>query len=115
MDQYFKKITDLNLRINQMQKNWVDLKNSLMLLYRENQILKKENQELRGIIKGYKNDTELNQWGKCNLANLYDEGFHICPLCFGEPRKSECLFCQAFFKKAYQEEKSSNDRASIST
>lgn len=34
-----------------------------------------------------------------NLGKLYKEGFHVCPMAFGQAREEECLFCVAFMEK----------------
>jgi regulator of replication initiation timing len=34
-----------------------------------------------------------------NLGRIYAEGFHICPVAYGEPRRDGCLFCIAFMGK----------------
>lgn len=34
-----------------------------------------------------------------NLGRLYNEGYHICPMAFGQRRQGECLFCIAFMEK----------------
>ncbi len=37
--------------------------------------------------------------GMSNLISLYDRGFHICNLYFGEMRTGDCLFCAAFIER----------------
>lgn len=34
-----------------------------------------------------------------NLAALYKNGYHVCPMAYGEIRTGECLFCAAFLAK----------------
>ena len=34
-----------------------------------------------------------------NLGRLYNEGYHVCPMAFGQLRDGECLFCVAFMEK----------------
>jgi len=34
-----------------------------------------------------------------NLDRLYQEGFHVCHIYFGEPLENVCLFCSAFLSK----------------
>lgn len=34
-----------------------------------------------------------------NLGRIYQQGYHICPVAFGQVRYEECLFCIAFLKK----------------
>ena len=33
------------------------------------------------------------------LGRIYDEGYHVCPIAYGEPRRNGCLFCMAFLGK----------------
>jgi len=37
--------------------------------------------------------------GYDQIGRIYTEGFHICPVAYGEPRRDECLFCIAFMQK----------------
>ncbi|MDD4171584.1 MAG: initiation control protein YabA [Syntrophomonas sp.] len=33
------------------------------------------------------------------LGRIYKEGYHVCPVAYGEPRRDGCLFCIAFMNK----------------
>jgi len=37
--------------------------------------------------------------GYAQLGRLYQEGYHVCPAAYGEPRRDGCLFCIAFMEK----------------
>jgi regulator of replication initiation timing len=34
-----------------------------------------------------------------NLGRIYQQGFHVCPEAYGQPRQADCLFCIAFLQK----------------
>lgn len=33
------------------------------------------------------------------LGKIYNEGYHVCPVAYGEPRQGGCIFCIAFMNK----------------
>ena len=37
--------------------------------------------------------------GYGQLGKIYNEGYHVCPAAYGEPRSEECLFCIVFMEK----------------
>ena len=58
--------------------------------------LEEQNEQLRARLYAKESGTD----GRENLVNLYEEGFHVCPLHFGYSRgDNECLFCQHFLAK----------------
>ncbi|MGI5921703.1 MAG: initiation control protein YabA [Syntrophomonadaceae bacterium] len=34
-----------------------------------------------------------------NIGKIYQQGYHVCPMAYGEPRSEDCLFCIAFIEK----------------
>lgn len=33
------------------------------------------------------------------LGRIYNEGYHVCPVAYGDPRQDGCIFCIAFMNK----------------
>jgi len=42
---------------------------------------------------------KLQGEGYEQLGRIYNEGYHVCPVAYGEPRRDGCLFCIAFMEK----------------
>jgi len=45
------------------------------------------------------NSLKLEGEGYENLGRIYNQGYHICSMAYGQPRSGECLFCIAFLEK----------------
>ncbi|HPR93245.1 MAG: initiation control protein YabA [Syntrophomonadaceae bacterium] len=87
-----KTVQDLKMIIRELTIEIGDLKQRVRDLEKEK--TQKEDSQPRG------NSTILlRAEGYENLGSIYKEGFHICPVAYGQPREGECLFCIAFMSR----------------
>lgn len=116
----FDSVSNMEAQIGDLYRQLGELKQHLAEILEENNSLKLENEHIRrrldqaigkkdpNIKKNSKENNSSAQVDKHvvdvgegydNLARLYQEGFHICNLHFGSPRKEDCLFCLSFLNK----------------
>ena len=85
-------------RIKDISMRFQELRDITYELYKENEKLKEENEELKELLF----DKQQGGEAYSNLHHLYNEGFHICHLSFGEKREHDCLFCTQLLEKKFE-------------
>lgn len=90
-----KTVQELKILMREMILEIGDLKERITLL--ENSIKKKDPQEV--MIYPELEKIKIQSEGYDQLGSLYQEGYHICPIAFGQKREEECLFCIALMEK----------------
>ncbi|MDD3364603.1 MAG: initiation control protein YabA [Syntrophomonas sp.] len=88
-----KTVQELKLLIRELILEIGDLKERVASLEREfNPEPQYESRPEVELIK-------LQGEGYEHLGQIYNEGYHVCPVAYGQRRSDGCLFCIAFMEK----------------
>lgn len=78
-------IRELTIEVGELKQKVHDLEQEKV---RTSDVRPRESQTVMLRAEGYE-----------NLGAIYKEGFHICPMAYGQSREGECLFCIAFMSR----------------
>ncbi|WP_066634233.1 initiation control protein YabA [Desulfolucanica intricata] len=89
MQDLFSDLQELSIRVCTLEEDNAKLRRELARFYHQEEQEPDEPALEADVGQGLK-----------NLVELYNQGFHICNLSFGQARVNECLFCQALLNKS---------------
>ena len=101
-------VGQLHQAITEVEENLSRLLNEVKSLRQYIEYLEEENTNLKrqlcavseaDITRIQKNASKIQKEAHKNLEKLYEQGFHVCHIYFGEPMETNCLFCNAFLRK----------------
>lgn len=102
MSQLTQALTEVEERLNSLLQEVQRLRPYVQALEEENIRLKRQGalpeKETERVIA---NAEHIQGVAHDNLVRLYEEGFHVCHLHFGQPLEAgtSCLFCMGFLRK----------------
>lgn len=98
----------LHQAIIEVEENMARLLNEIRSLRQYVEYLENENMKLKQQLcavsetdkaRVQENAAKIQKEAHENLEKLYEEGFHVCHIYFGEQMEGSCLFCNAFLIK----------------
>ncbi|GAB6172585.1 initiation control protein YabA [Paradesulfitobacterium aromaticivorans] len=100
MSQLTQALVEIEELLASVLREVQSLRSYVQVLEEENMRLKREAalpaQETERVIA---NAERIQNVAHENLLRLYDDGFHVCHLHFGQPLEGDCLFCMGFLRK----------------
>ena len=101
MPSLMKQTREIEAKLHSLLAELQILKEQVRSLEEENALLRRELHVFHeawekdsSAVKNHQQDASLE-----NLQVLYEQGFHICNIRFGEKRTEGCLFCMAFLRR----------------
>ncbi|MDD4803039.1 MAG: initiation control protein YabA [Syntrophomonas sp.] len=88
-----KSVQELKILIRELILEIADLKERVATLERAG------NSEPQIRLRSEADLIKLRGEGYEQLGQLYNEGYHVCPIAYGQIRSDGCLFCIAFMEK----------------